>query len=58
VVSQLENWDLEEMLERMQMVILRDRPIDDTFEKDKKRIKYIKDLASIISKYIEIKENM
>ena len=48
-------WDLELLLEKIQLAIIRNQDIK---EEDKKRLSYIKDLVNVMYKYIELKENM
>ena len=52
--EELTKWDLEAMLERIHMHVMgKENP---RMEEDKKNLKYIGDLVTIISKYIELKE--
>ena len=51
----LQRWDLESLLEKIQLAMIKKQDIT---EEDKKRLNYIKDLVNVMYKYIELKENM
>jgi len=53
--DELQKWDLESLLEKIQLAMIRKQDIT---EEDKKRLNYIKDLVNVMYKYIELKENM
>lgn len=53
--DELQEWNLESLLEKIQMAMVRKQDIS---EEDKKRLNYIKDLVDVMYKYIELKENM